>query len=105
VGDLFHALQPEALLERFAYRKKNGNGNSDKDFLQIKGAVGQLEMDEKIRASIKEENELVGFKCLHYSVTESSGFVEVTVIKKVLNQALVFGIRTVVGSAIKNKDY
>lgn len=62
-------------------------------------------MDEKIRASIKEENELVGFKCLHYSVTESSGFVEVTVIKKVLNQALVFGIRTVVGSAIKNKDY
>jgi len=42
-------------------------------------------MDEKIRANIKEENELVGFKCLHYSVTESSGFVEVTIIKKVLN--------------------
>lgn len=62
-------------------------------------------MDEKIRANIKEENELVGFKCLHYSVTESSGFVEVTIIKKVLNQALVFGIRTVEDSAISNKDY
>lgn len=32
-------------------------------------------------------------------MTESSGFVEITVIKKVVNQDLTFGIRTIDGTA------
>ena len=33
-----------------------------------------------LTAAVK--NELIGFKCLAYSVTESNGFVEITVVKK-----------------------
>lgn len=83
ISDLLGALQPDKLLERFAYRKRNA-ANS-KEFVRIKGAKGQLDHDEEMRRNVKEENELVGFKCLHYSVTESNGHVEVTIVKKLLN--------------------
>lgn len=76
-------MQPDKLLERFAYRKRNA-GNA-KDFVRIKGSKGQLDHDEDMRKHIKEENDLVGFKCLHYSVTESNGHVEVVIVKKILN--------------------
>ena len=48
---------------------------------------------------------MLGFKCLHYSVTESSGFVEITVIKKVINQDVTFGIRTVDGTAKNPSEF
>lgn len=51
------------------------------------------------------ENELIGFKCLHYSVTESSGFVEITVVKKVINQDVSFGLRTKDGTAKDSTEY
>jgi len=31
---------------------------------------------------VDQENENIAFKCLHYSVTESSGYVELIIIKK-----------------------
>lgn len=83
ITDMLNALQPDKLLERFAYRKRNA-ANS-KDFVRIKGSKGQLDHDEEMRRDIKELNDLVGFKCLHYSVTESNGHVEVTIVKKLLN--------------------
>lgn len=83
ISDMLNALQPDKLLERFAYRKRNA-ANS-KDFVRIKGAKGQLDHDEEMRRDVKELNDLVGFKCLHYSVTESNGHVEVTIVKKLLN--------------------
>lgn len=36
-------------------------------------------------------NELIGFKCLKYSVTESNGTVEVTIVKKTTAE-LKFGL-------------
>lgn len=54
---------------------------------------------------VKEENDLVGFKCLHYSVTESAGHVEVTIVKKLINQELIVGVRTVNDTAVAPKDY
>lgn len=48
---------------------------------------------------------MVGFKCLHYSVTESNGHVEVTIVKKIMNQPLVVGVRTRDDTAISPKDY
>lgn len=48
---------------------------------------------------------MVGFKCLHYSVTESNGHVEVVIVKKVLNQKLVVGVRTRDDTAVSPKDY
>jgi hypothetical protein len=50
------------------------------------------------------ENELLGFKCLHYSVTESNGTVEITIVKKV-QEELIFGYRTVADSAVAPKDF
>jgi hypothetical protein len=50
-------------------------------------------------------NESLCFKCLHYSVTENSGVVEITIIKKAANQELTFGIRTSDGTAHNSKEY
>ena len=50
--------------------------------MKVKGSKGQLDLDDEMRKNVKVENEQVGFKCLHYSVTESSGYVEITIIKK-----------------------
>lgn len=103
VSDLLATLQHESLLERFAYRKRNAN--NAKDFVRIKGSKGQLDHDEEMRKNVKEENDLVGFKCLHYSVTESNGHVEITIVKKLLNQELIVGVRTRDDTAVSPKDY
>ena len=86
-------MQPETLLERFAYRKRNA-GNAG-DFIRIKGAKGQLEHDEQAKKLVNDVNEYVGFKCLHYSVTESNGHVEITIAKKIISQEITIGVRTI----------
>ena len=91
-------------MERFAFRKRKGVAGSGREFVKLKGTRGQIDHDDK-SAKIEYENELLGFKCLHYSVTESNGTVEITIIKKVANQELTFGYRTVPGTAITPKDY
>ena len=83
IGDLLQALQPEKLLERFAYRKRNATNR--KEFVRIKGSKGQIDHDEDNKKNLREMNDLVGFKCLHYSVTESNGHVEITIVKKIIN--------------------
>jgi len=103
INELLTTLQPERLLEKFAYRKRNA-GNA-KEFVRIKGSKGQLDHDEDARKQVNEENDLVGFKCLHYSVTESNGHVEVTIVKKLINQELIVGVRTRDDTAISPKDY
>lgn len=103
IESMLATMQPEKLLERFAYRKRTA-GNT-KEFVRIKGTKGQLDHDEEMRKHVKEENDLVGFKCLHYSVTESNGHVEVVIVKKLLNQELVVGVRTRDDTAVSPKDY
>lgn len=49
-------------------------------------------------------NDFVGFKCLHYSVTESSGYVELCIVK-VSTAEYTFGVRTIEGPAKEGKDY
>jgi len=48
---------------------------------------------------------MLGFRCLHYSVTESNGTVEICIVKKAIGQELTFGWRTVADSAVDPKDY
>lgn len=48
---------------------------------------------------------MIGFKCLHYSVTESAGYVEVTVVKKNGVKEVQFGIRTVENTAKEGSEY
>ena len=56
-----------------------------------------------VTASIK--NDLIGFKCLAYSVTESNGFVEITVVKKTSQQDFTFGIRTIEDTAKMGSEF
>lgn len=53
----------------------------------------------------EEENPNFGFKCLHYSVTESAGHVEITVKRKNPTASDVIGVRTQDGTAKAPKDY
>jgi len=103
VNDLLESMQPETLLERFAYRKRNA-GNAG-DFIRIKGAKGQLEHDEQAKKLVNDVNEYVGFKCLHYSVTESNGHVEITIAKKIISQEITIGVRTINDTAQAPRDY
>jgi len=69
---LYDVLEPEALLERFAAKKANRVSRNN-DFITMKGKIkGQIENDQE-QLSIENSNEFIGFKCLHYSVTESAG--------------------------------
>ena len=66
-------------MERFAHKRAAATSKPKEfisDDVKIKGQVENIGVD-KI-----EENELIGFKCLHYSVTENNGFVELIVLKK-----------------------
>jgi len=42
---------------------------------------------------------------LHYSVTESSGSVSITVLKRKVGHELSFGIRTIEGTAKENSEF
>ena len=60
---------------------------------------------ENVAGDTSDPNENIGFKCLHYSVTESAGYVTVTIIKKAKDKQITFGIKTVDGTAVANKEY
>lgn len=95
---LFNCLKADQLLERFAYRKQTKN----KDFIKLRNTQGQVESSVK---NVQNENEDIGFKCLQYSVTESNGTVEVTIVKKRKGVEYTFGIRTKDMTATAPKDY
>lgn len=56
-------------------------------------------MENETTTTPMEVNELLAFKCLHYSVTESAGTCSVTIVKKNPNFDCVFGVRTIDGTA------
>lgn len=62
-------------------------------------------MENTPTTPIKQESELVAFKCLHYSVTESAGTMTVTVIKKNMNTECTFGLKTKEATAKAGKDF
>ena len=66
-----------------------------KDFLRIKGSRVQIEDNHSEVYSSKNLNKKLGFKSVHYLVTESCGQVKVTVKRNENFKELVhFGIRT-----------
>jgi hypothetical protein len=74
-----------------------------KDFVNLNGIKGQLEHNEV--NAIENLNENVGFKCLHYSVTESNGKVELTILKHSQIGDVHFGVKTIDSSAKEGHDY
>ena len=93
LSEFWRALQPDTLLERFAYRKQAGMHGGNKDFIKVKGSKGQIDHSAGTE-NLKEVNQDLGFKCLHYSVTESAGHVEITILKKSPGVDYTFGVRT-----------
>jgi len=49
-------------------------------------------------------NNEVGFKCMHYSVSESSGRVKIAVQNK-LNRPYIVGVKTIEDSAEEGADF
>jgi hypothetical protein len=103
LNDLYKCLQHDSLLERFAYRRQAGTLGANKEFIKLKGTKGQIDHGKE-KSNIEVENADIGFKCLHYSVTESNGTVEITIVKKVAKD-LTLGFRTVPDTAVSPKDY
>ena len=53
----------------------------------------------------KKYNLLVGFKCLHYSVSEAIGTLQIQVIKKIEGEPITVGVRTKNGTAVAGEDF
>jgi hypothetical protein len=62
-------------------------------------------MENAPTVAIKHESELLSFKCLHYSVTESAGMMTITIIKKNQNSDCTFGLRTRDATAKAGKEF
>lgn len=73
-----------------------------KEYVKIKGAHNQF--DHKLQTQHLNPNPRIGFKCTHYSVTESSGHVTVTITKKVTEEMMFF-VRTKDDTAKQGADY
>lgn len=91
-------LLPVSLNEKFAARKANNFGGQ-KDFINLKGAKGQVEN----HVLAEEKNEEISFSCHHMSVLESSGSVKLKIEKKVATD-MRFGVRTLEDTA-KNGEH
>ena len=62
-------------------------------------------MENTPSTPVMQENELIAFKCLHYSVTESAGYISISILKKSPNTDFTFGVRTKEGTAKPGKDF
>ena len=99
VADATELLQPAALVERSKYRRSKKDPS-----IRIEGGLQQENETGAIDAS--EGNPDYGFKCVHYSVSESAEKVEVVVVRKRVDVALQkLGIRTKDDTAAAPKDY
>lgn len=98
---LKEALKPTSMFERFAARRANGLA-AGKEFLDLKKEAGQIENVKDIK--IVNANAKIGFKCGHYAVTENSGHVKVTIVKKVKEDMHV-RVMTVAGTAGEGTEF
>ena len=98
---LISALDKENLIDRLTHRKMAGTGHKKENF-SLKGTQQQLE--HRATAQMLNPNPRIGFKCTHYSVTESSGYVGITIVKKVQDEIMFF-VRTKDDTAKAPEDY
>lgn len=103
--DVKEAIQPKSVIGRMKYRRVIGNQLSGrKPFVVVKGMKKQVENELASNLKKVDLNPYVGFKCLHYSVTEGAGVLEITIYKKT-NDALEIGVRTLDDTATAPDDY
>ena len=99
------AIEPRSVIGRMKYRRVIGNKLSGrKPFVVVKGMKKQIENELASSLKKSELNPYVGFKCLHYSVTEGAGHLEIMIYKKT-QDALEIGVRTKDDTAMAPDDY
>ena len=105
-------LQPhDGVLERIKYRTQFGDMISGRHTNGISLAKNQKFLkEEKMAEQMQEEewfklNPLVGFRCLHYSVSEAIGTLRIHIVNKVVGEEFKVGIKTRDGTAVEEKDY
>ena len=92
IDDLLDILSPDNPIERIGYRK-TANVGHNLEFARVgKNTKGQFS-DTK-HEELVDDNKMLGFKHLKYSVSESNEFVTVTITKKVAEDVS-FWVRTV----------
>ena len=97
--------KPASVVPRIQYRLQVGNAlTGKKDLVVYKGMVYSAE--EKMAKDMKglHRNKHVGFKCLHYSVTEGAGTLKVEILHH-SKEAFSCGIRTKDDTANAGEDY
>jgi predicted site-specific integrase-resolvase len=97
--ELKRAVQGDNPVSRIKYRKEVGNLMAGRRQVVKKGEIFKSEnvMAAKIDDKLKNEN--FGFKCLHYSVSEASQFIEIVVLNKTRDHCEI-GVRTIDGEAV-----
>ena len=101
VDQLLDCMNAENAVERIAYRREVA-GAAHKDFLRInKGEKGQISQE---KSPMERVSKTVCFKHSRYEVSESNGFVEITIEKK-CSDDFTFWLRTEDGSATSGEDY
>ena len=100
-------LKPKSVVsERLQYRKTLGNLISGRQKVAV--VKGERNLDELRNAEDEfqkhELNPKVGFRCLHYSVTESIGTLRIVIVKKDPNDSVTVGVRTLDGTANAGVD-
>jgi solute carrier family 8 (sodium/calcium exchanger) len=96
LGMLLAALQADNPIERIAFRKENATATraGRRNLSKVMVTQAAPADGEKNYA----QNPKVGFKCLHYVVSESCGNLEVKIAKKV-SESIVFVVKCIEGTA------
>lgn len=100
--EIEEVLKPKSVVgERIKYRKTIGSLISGRKKVSV--TKGEKNIEElkaaKDQFHVNELNPQIGFRCLHYSVTESAGLVRLVIQKKNPEEQIEFGVRTVNGTA------
>jgi len=97
-------VQGGSMLPRIKHRKQVGNAMTGKRPVIEKGEIFKAEHALADNIEEKSKNQDYGFKCLHYSVSESSKSLKVIILNKKKNSGRV-RVKTIDAEAIAGEDY
>jgi solute carrier family 8 (sodium/calcium exchanger) len=100
-------MKPKSVVsERIKYRKSLGNMISGRQKVTVMKGEKNIEELKTAQDEFQkhELNPRIGFRCLHYSVTESIGTLQVVIVKNNQEEKIKFGVRTVDGTATAAVD-
>lgn len=101
--DLKTQVDGEDLMGRIKYRKAVGLA-PHKNVIMAKGQIFKQEHAQAINLADSDRHEDFGFKCLHYSVSEAVGILEIEILNK-KKTACKVNVETQDGEAEAGKDY